>query len=168
MRFHGERFKRARKYRGISQLDLARACKVAQNTISDLERNGAEDIRSTFLADLTKTLGVSAEYLRGVGPDTPPDAPVLLGTPVEKNSDWSVNLESAMEEAFSRDRHKFRDVDAVRATLARASFRPSALPLVRAARLWLDAAAILRDADVPVTAENFALALVVAALRAEP
>lgn len=61
METFGERLKRRRKKKGLKQYQLARAAKVSQTTISDIERGRNEG--STELAGLAKALGCRPEWL---------------------------------------------------------------------------------------------------------
>ena len=57
----GERLKKARKYAGMTQLDLAKAIDAKQGAISDLE-NGRNN-SSTKLVEMAICTGVNAEWL---------------------------------------------------------------------------------------------------------
>ena len=57
----GERLKKARKYAGMTQLNLAKAIDAKQGAISDLE-NGRNN-SSTKLVEMAICTGVNAEWL---------------------------------------------------------------------------------------------------------
>lgn len=57
----GDRIRRARKERGLTQNELAKQAKVLQSTIADLERGHTE--KSTSLVEIADVLGVSALWL---------------------------------------------------------------------------------------------------------
>ena len=57
----GERLKKARKYAGMTQVDLAKAVGAKQGAISDLE-NGRNH-SSTKLVQMAICVGVDAEWL---------------------------------------------------------------------------------------------------------
>jgi len=64
----GERVRKARKEKGLTQIELAKATGIAQATLSGLEKG---DFKSSgYVASLASVLGVSALWLEtGKGPE---------------------------------------------------------------------------------------------------
>ena len=61
----GERLKRLREMRGLSQNELARRAGISHPVISDLERGVREDMTVSTAKALARALGVSLEMLVG-------------------------------------------------------------------------------------------------------
>jgi transcriptional regulator with XRE-family HTH domain len=61
----GERLKRLREMRGLSQNELARRAGISHPVISDLERGVREDMAVSTAKALARALGVSLEMLVG-------------------------------------------------------------------------------------------------------
>lgn len=68
----GERIKEARKAKGMTQEELAKACKTIKQTIYKYENNIITNIPSDKIELLASALGVSVSYIMGW-----PEAPAL-------------------------------------------------------------------------------------------
>jgi transcriptional regulator with XRE-family HTH domain len=68
----GERVQRQRKALGMTQDQLEAASGVPQGSISRIERGVAENIQAATLLRFAQALGVSADYLLGLGEAPPP------------------------------------------------------------------------------------------------
>jgi transcriptional regulator with XRE-family HTH domain len=60
---------RARRHKGMSQEDLARAVGVSVNTVARFERGEIHDLRAQILKKIAQTLEVSADWLLGMSAD---------------------------------------------------------------------------------------------------
>lgn len=59
----GVRLRHARKVRGLTQVELAKASGVKQASISDLERGESKSFRGTTLVSIAQTLKVRPDWL---------------------------------------------------------------------------------------------------------
>lgn len=86
----GMRLRYARKLRGLSQVELARAARVAQGTISDLETGASKAPVGTNLVSIAHSLNVSPEWLAtGKGQMTVTDTPSTLSAQaIAVAKDW--------------------------------------------------------------------------------
>ena len=64
IQIRGERVKQARKYRNISQAELAQVLKISQSNLSFIESNRHNTSRET-IDDLCEALGVTFDWIRG-------------------------------------------------------------------------------------------------------
>ena len=69
----GDKVRRAREARGFSQHELARLIGVRPNSITDIELNRRQWVRSDVLVKLARVLGVSIDYLVGTWDEQEPD-----------------------------------------------------------------------------------------------
>lgn len=163
MRIQGHRIEESRKKKGLSQQELALAIGTGQTNISRWERDGVNDLKANHMRGLLKALGVTEAYLRGESDsDAPPPTPKTAepaGIPAKSNPDWRVRIEKALVRALDRDRHTLQDVDAVRAMVGETAYFPPDFDAERAAGAWLDACAQLREAGLPATSANVAVAV---------
>lgn len=151
----GSRVRTARKKRGLTQAALAKAVSVDQTAISKLE-TGTMGVEDHTLGRISDALGVSLQWLKtgeGQAPGVAePELPEDSGAR-RVSQPWHA-FEEALDAAFDKSRgHRLVDVDAVRAAFAKESVPALARPdeLVRAAQRILDAAAMLRAQNIPVT-----------------
>lgn len=78
----GERIKRIRERRNLSQNELSRQSGVRQALISELESGKKQDTTGGALRRIALTLGVSVDYLVGMyndGSEYEPAAAALVG-----------------------------------------------------------------------------------------
>jgi transcriptional regulator with XRE-family HTH domain len=64
-----QRLRVARAYKGLSQMDLARASGIHNVQISKLERGITKEITGSTLRALCEALGVSPKYILGMTDD---------------------------------------------------------------------------------------------------
>jgi transcriptional regulator with XRE-family HTH domain len=154
----GDRVKRRRKARGLTQEKLAELSKVAQATISRIEKEETENPDSMTLRAIARGLGVGLEELLGESAPEPVQSPIQpeRERPVAMDPNETESpLEAAIGHAFDKTRHSLRDVDAVRAALRDATqVQLSESDLAEAVTCWLDAAARLRQRGGRVTTES--------------
>jgi transcriptional regulator with XRE-family HTH domain len=81
----GERLKRYRAQRGLTQLALAQRADVPQSLISDLEAGRREGVTLEMAWRLARELSVSLDYLAGTWDDAEGAAPAIpAGAPAPK------------------------------------------------------------------------------------
>lgn len=79
----GQRVRAAREKHGISQAELARQLHASVNAINMLEQDSIQDPRASRIIGIARTLGVSADYLLGLGPADNDKSPLPLGRSYE-------------------------------------------------------------------------------------
>ena len=85
----GMRLWRARKQKGLSQEDLAKAAGVRQAAISQLETGDSQSFRGTTLVAIAQILDVSPDWLAtGKGSMYPPTDPPLPPEAVRHALEW--------------------------------------------------------------------------------
>ena len=163
MRIQGDRLRKARERKGLSQVELAQKIKTSQSNVSRWEKDGADDIKSTLLRGILRELDTTEAYLRGEidedGASTIGQTSKIAGIPIRNNNDFSVRIQKSLANAFDRERHTLQDLDDVRAVLRETPYFPEDMDTDRAAAVWLDASAHLRAASQPVTAASLAVAM---------
>jgi len=85
----GERLKRFRAQRGLTQLALAQRADVPQSLISDLEAGRREGVTLEMAWRLARELSVSLDYLAGTWDEeaeAPPAEAAPVGTPAPAGS----------------------------------------------------------------------------------
>jgi transcriptional regulator with XRE-family HTH domain len=87
----GERLKRFRVLRGLTQLALAKRASVPQSVISDLEAGKREGVTLEMAWRLARELSVSLDHLAGTWEDVaasvpPEDAAPAAGAPAQPRS----------------------------------------------------------------------------------
>ncbi len=99
----GERMKEARGAKGLSQHALARAAKVSQAHISNVENGKRDTLGSDLVAPVAEALGVSLEWLlTGEGPrerrDDAPARTVELDDPYPTRADAIARMKGAVSD----------------------------------------------------------------------
>lgn len=158
----GLKIKDMRERAKLSQVELASRTGVAQTTISKIERGEMDDspdaasVRKAFaaLASMTMVSTTTAETLPAMVIQKPqPDTELIA--------------ERIVGEAIVPSRDLPRDATAVARLVAAdlAMGEHDRATLAAAARVWLDAAADLRAAGIPITAGSLLVQSTVALLR---
>jgi hypothetical protein len=161
----GLKIKDMRERAHLSQVELASRTGVGQTTISKIERgemDGNADAPSvrkalSVLASITTHSTITAESL----------PPMVVPKP---QPDVELAAERIVGEAIVPSRDLPRDATAVARLVAAdiALGEHDRATLAAAARVWLDAAADLRAANIPITAGSLLVQSTVALLRAKP
>lgn len=143
----GGRIRAERERRGISQVDLATRAKVAQTTVSKVERG---------LFDHDPGTASVQALVRVLDLDALPPPTTATPAPTVPTQDPELAAERVIGEVVAPGRDLPRDASAVAHevydVLNLAGDDPATL--ARAARVWLDAAAELRAAGVKITARS--------------
>jgi transcriptional regulator with XRE-family HTH domain len=151
----GDRVREARKRRGFTQDDLARAAGVSKSLISKLEQQSINDIRLETAHKIAAALDVSTSALVPQG-----DAP----TPSPENSETWQHIRSALDGTLDPQLPEEPTLEGVRST-----FR-GMLPLLLASQfseLAVVLPALLRDADALVAGSVNGTQVRARALRAQ-
>jgi len=160
----GLKIKDMRERAKLSQVELAERSGVGQTTISKIERGEMD--ASPDAASVRKTLSVLAS-ITTMGTTTAESLPPMV---VQKPSaDVELVAERIVGEAIVPSRDLPRDATAVARLVAAdiAMGEHDRATLAAAARVWLDAAADLRAANIPITAGSLLVQSTVALLRAK-
>ncbi len=151
----GDRVREARKRRGFTQDDLARAAGVSKSLISKLEQQSITDIRLETAHKIAAALGVSTSALVPQG-DAPTSSP--------ENSEAWQRIRSALDGTMDPQLPEEPTLEGVRST-----FR-GILPLLLASQfseLGIVLPALLRDADALVAGSVNGAQVRARALRAQ-
>ena len=77
----GERVSRARAKRQLTQEQLAASAGVRQSHISRIESGDIKNVRGDILAKMAQALGVSTDYLLGLGDAEAKERPIRRARP---------------------------------------------------------------------------------------
>lgn len=153
-----KRIREILKERGWSERELSVRSGVSSSHVNKILERGGERTAVKTMGKIAKATGVTLDWLAngdGTRAAPPSDRPAPT-----RATDESDPLEYALGRVFDPDRHTLRDLDGVRTSMRESSaLLKGEASLSEMARMWLDAAALLRRQHVPMSTQALVLAI---------